>query len=299
MSRKQKVIILGVVLLLLIVPTLGRFIYNELNDVYFRAQNFYFQSDKLKEEKATYQVNNYNGVDQYNVLINLNSFKNELLRSDTDISYDIEYTCSAKAICSTSKDDGIIFSTVNNDDFTISVIPDQQLVENDVIWIDVTATSSSPYIKEISAIFVLKVGYFGLSHEIIDSEFSPYLELKVTNTLDYYNVIQAFDSYQIDDRINISTYQALSQANKDKCVSSYIVLSFDPNLILVDMTSPTYLVSSNITTTTLSGFQYVNGFEFELDAQDSVLVRFYKKNNLLDYTFPIVNPSSIVSVVYQ
>ncbi len=298
-SKKNIIILLFAVFLLIISPTLGRFIYFEVRDIYFRVQNFYFESDKLKVNKATYQVNNYNGVDSYNVVINLNSFKNNLQKATMDIAYEITFTCSNKAICDVDKDDGIIYSSNNMDTITITITPNQQLNNNDIIWMDVVAKSTSPYVKEISAIFILRVGFLGLSHEIADEVGSPYLEVKVANTLEYYRVIEAFGSYNVEDRINRSTYLTLSETDKQKCVSSFVNLSFDPDLIVIDMTGEIYLRSTNQTTQSIGGHNYLNGLTFRIDAQDSVIIRFYKKNSQQNYTFPIINPTSIVAVTYN
>lgn len=298
--KKHKVLVFLILIpFLVLVGTFGRFVYNEIQKHYFNSKNFYFESDKLKTELATYQINNYNGVDNYNISINLNSFKNNILKATSDINYEITYTCSTNANCNLSKTDGIIYSSANSDNFIATIAPNVQLHDKDVIWIEIHAKSTFPYEKELSARFVLKVGYYGLSHSIEDESSSPYLELKITNTLDYYVVLNAFGTYNVNDKIDISTYLSLTPTNQAKCASAIIKLDFDPNLVLFDITSEAYDDALVTNTVNIGGFDYINSVTFKMDAVSSQIVRFYKKNSSLDYTYPIINPTSIIIVTYN
>lgn len=280
------------------ISTFGRFVYNEIKKNFFLTQNFYFNSDKLKETQANYIVNNYNGVDNYDIIINVNSIKNNLLKTTQDISYNISFSCSSNANCSSSKPNGVIYEATGKDFFVMTLSPNVALVNGDSLEIVITASSTDPYEKTISAKFKLIVGNYGLSYEIKDEPNSPYLELKVTNTLDYYKVLQAFGSYAVGTQLDLDTYLALSQANKDKCASAIINLSFNPTIILFDNVND---ISDDIissTTIPILGNNYINALSFKLDAISSIIVRFYKKNAVNNYTYPIVNPTSIVTVTY-
>lgn len=297
--KKNKFIFITLIVFSMIfVTTFGRFVYIEVKNHFISTRGFYFESDKLRTVKAVYQVSNYNGVDNYNVTINLNSFVNNLKKANVDIEYELSYSCSAKATCGLSKNGGIIYAASNSDNFTATIAPTAILNDKETIWIDIVATAKEPYTKTISATFILKVGFFGLSHEIVDSVGSPFFELKITNTLDYYTILEAFGSYSINDRIDIPTYLALPLVDKNKCASSRVDLDFDPNLLLMDMTNPAYLSSFTTTTTNISGHDYINSIHFKIDSNSSLVVRFYKRNAGLNYTYPIVNPSSIVNVTY-
>ena len=74
--KKRILIVLIILLCLPISFTLGRFVYNKVLDLYFTSKNFFFESDKLTVDGAVYSLDYWNGVDPYNVVINLNSFKN-------------------------------------------------------------------------------------------------------------------------------------------------------------------------------------------------------------------------------
>ncbi len=296
--KKNKYISLIILVFLLgIITTLGRFVYNEVKKNIFHSKNFYFESDKLRETYTLYQIDNYNGVDTYDILINVNSIKNNKIISDSDIQYNISYSCSSKANCSSSKNSGIILKTVGTDYFTISLSPNTTLQDGDSISVDITADATSPYEKSLQARFMLVVGNYGLSHEINDEVNKTYIELKITNTLDYYKVLETFANYQVGDKIDIVTYMSLSEADKAKCASAIVNLAFNPNIIVFDNATGVHGLI-NQTTTTIGGFDYINGLSFKIEPISSVIVRFYKKDSQQNYTYPIVNPTSIVTVTY-
>lgn len=299
--NKANKIILGIILILLLVTfssTLGRFIYKELRNSYFNTKNFYFESDKLKETQARYEITNYNGVDTYSTTINMNSIKNNKVKSDNDIAYDLRFTCSSNANCSISKESGTIYATSNNDSFTITMTPNTNLKDNDSIYMTVYAKSSSPYVKEISASFVLKVGKSGLSYEISDNTNDIYMELKITNTLDYYNVLESFGTHNVGDKIDMITYLGLSDANKSKCASAIVSLDFDPNLLRLDMTNTSYLNNISSGVEAIGGYNYLNKFSFKIDAISSVIIKFYKIDTTNNYTYNGIG-NSIVKVTFS
>lgn len=298
-NHKISLMILIILLSIPIMTSLSRFIYSELKDTFFNSKKFYFSSDKLGEEMLRYQIDNWNGVDPYNITINMNSFKNNLVTSNTDITYDISYNCSSNITCSVSKNTSVIYSATNTDQFTINTVPNTKLNDGDSIWIEVEATSTSPYIKTLSARFVINVGYYGLSYEISDNENDLFLELKITNTLDYYEIKESFDNYSVGDKIDIQTYLNLIDEKKKKCASATVNLKFNPNDLLIDMTSNAYLKSKVKTTTLINNYDYINGITFYIDAISSEYIRFYKTNISKNYTYPNDNNESIINVEFN
>lgn len=298
------ILILFLVAFFSIGMTFGRYAYKHIRDFYLMSKKFYFNSDMLDVDSAYYEIDNWSGVDTYSITINMNSLDNNRRGSEVDIAYDIQFTCSSNIICESvdDKSSGVIYQESHTDDFTINMTPREgvNLEDGDSIWLEVTTKSTSPYKKTLSGKFVIVVGMYGLAYEIDDSVNSPYLEVRITNTLDYYKVIEAFDNYQIGDKIDISTYQNLSDTDKLKCTSSVIHLSFDPRYVLLDMTSHAYLNRYTIGTTTMDdGYEYVNDIIFGIDALSSYIVKFYKVDDSIDYTYPLVNDSSIVTVSFE
>ena len=63
-KRKILFIILGLSIITIGI-TYGRYIYNDIKDYYLASKSFYFNSDKLTTERAIYQIDNWSGVDSY------------------------------------------------------------------------------------------------------------------------------------------------------------------------------------------------------------------------------------------
>ena len=292
---KKKILIVLIILLCLPISfTLGRFVYNKVLDLYFTSKNFFFESDKLTVDGAVYSLDYWNGVDPYNVVINLNSFKNNELKSTSDVTYEINYTCSSEIICNTTKDKGTIYSDTNTDSLTITMTPNSIFKDGDSVVLKVEAKSLSPYEKTLSAEFELVVGKYGLSHEIVDSRNNVYMELKITNTLDYYTVKESFDGYSVGDRISSDDYASLSVQNKEKCASAIITLKFNPDVIYTDNNNTTFLNSYNVKTEKIDGFDYINKFTFKMDSTSSTVVKFYKKDVTKNFT-----GTNVISVSYD
>ncbi len=297
--KKSVYVFIAVGLVLIILgSTYGRYIYLELKEYYLSTKNFYFNSDKLTVDRAIYQVENWSGVDSYNISINLNSYKNNLEVCDSDITYELTYFCSNNVNCHLSKEGGTIFTATNTDNVVATLTPITSLSEGDTAFIEVTAQSTAPYRKTIKARFILNVATVGLSYEIEDKVNRPYLNFNITNTLDYYTIVTPFGSYNAGDKIDISTYSNLSNENKLKCKSALITLTFDPNTVVLDMTSEYYLNATNYTTTTINGNEYINSITFNVEAISSAQVKFYKIDATRNYTYPITNNSSIISFSY-
>ena len=280
--------------LITISVSFGRYIYSKVLDLYFMTQNFYFESDKLKSNNAKYSLDYWNGVDPYDIVVNLNSFKNDKLKSSADIEYEISYECPSNLICSSSKEGGVISGSSNTDSFVFTMTPNAIFNDGDSTTVKISASSKKPYVKTISASFTFKVGKYGLGHEISDSSGNPYLNLKVTNTLDSYFVKEAFGDYSFHDSISVETYLSLSSENKKKCASAVITVSFDPNHLKIDNTATDYLKAYNIETQEIDGFDYVKKFTFDMDSSISDVIKFYKDDKSIDYS-----GTNAISVTYD
>ena len=296
--KKQQVIILLVLALCFItlISAFGRYVLNGINNFFVRTKEFYFYSDKLKESLAIYQIDNWTGVDPYTITVNMNSMENNLKKATYDIGYGIAYECTSNATCQLSKTSGVISADTNSDYFNLIITPNTGLQTGDKVTVQITATSTAQYTKTLKARFTLVVGKESLSYEIVDSSSSQYLDLNITNTLSYYKVQTAFDSYNVGDKIDVDTFLNLSNENKEKCYSALITLEFDPKEILLDMTNTNYLNAINTTTTNIDGSNYINSMTFKVEPISSAVVRFYKVDVNKDYTYPIINSKSIIKV---
>lgn len=296
--KKQQILIIFILILcfIAITSTFSRYVLNSINNFFVRTKDFYFFSDKLKEQRAVYQIDNWSGVDPYTITINMNSMENSLKKVDYDVDYQIEYTCTSNATCQISKTEGTIKSDTNTDFFNVVITPNTTMDTGDRVTVSIKAISNSKYKKTLEGLFTLVVGKEQLSYEIVDSAQSQYLDLNITNTLSYYKVQEAFGTYKVDDKIDIDTYLALEDTDKSKCYSALITLKFDPNVVLLDMTNTNYLNATNVTTKEINGSNYINSLTFKVEPISSTVVRFYKVDITQDYTYPITNATSIISV---
>ena len=302
-KKKLLCLYLIVFFLLPIGYTFARYAYTEIKTYFLKTRKFYFNCDKLSERGSVIEMTNWSGVGQYSITFNLNSYSNSLLSSDEDINYNIQYTCSNNVVCSieNNKTNGTITTQTKTDSFTIviTVPTETTLHDKDRVELHVTASSTSPYEKTLVGTFRLVVGYYGLSHEIEDSRNNPYLNVRITNTLDYYVVREAFSGYAVNNQIDIPTYQALSNNNKEKCASAIVTLTFDPTKILLDMTSQEYQEAESVVKQTINNHEYIKSISFKIDVLSSKQIKFYKIDTTKDYTYPNNNNNSIVNVSYS
>ncbi|MDD3453841.1 MAG: hypothetical protein PHN42_06185 [Bacilli bacterium] len=286
-SRKKILIIITTSTFLLVIlynTSFGRYILNKVNDYILQSKKFYFNSTVLSPSNKTYSITNWDGVNSYTLTIDVNSKKNELISTDGDIEYDINVSCPTSVMCSLSKENGIIYKDAKTDSYVITITPIDNFDVGDEVVIQTSATSTSPYEKTMSATYKVGVENYGFSYKITDSVGSKYLTLELTNSKPYYEVITAFDAYQIGDNISSSTYEQLTEAKKANCVSSRVIIDFDPNLILLDLTNENYLNKISYNTQAINTHLYVNNFVFDMKATTNTKINFYKVDVNADYT---------------
>lgn len=290
------IIFIIIAILISIISVLARYIKNNISNFFFESKEFYFYSDKLTLDGAIYQIDNWSGVDDYNITINMNSMKNNLKKTSYDIGYKVSYNASEKVICQLSKTEGIISSQTNTDSFNLNITPNAIFKNGDSITVEIIAISTGEYEKELKATFKLVVGQENVTYEIEDKVNNPYLELNITNTKSYYLVREAFGGHAIGERISINDYLNLSEEDKNKCYSAEVTITFNPNEILIDSTDKNYLKSKSLGYLNLNGYNYVNKIVIEIEALSSENIRFYKKDKTKDYTYPIINSNPIVNI---
>ena len=286
-------------LLIIIVPTYGRYVGKELKDYYLISKNFYFNADKLEPNSIVYQIENWSGVDSYDVTFNLDSYRNNTVYSTTDIEYEIMYSCSSNVSCTINKTNGIIYAAKHTDSFIITINPIRPLEDGEKATIEVQAKSTSPYEKTLKGKFNVVVGKMGLSYEILDEKDSTYFEVAITNTLDYYIARETYDKYEKGTKIDINTYLGLPDSEKQYFASSIVTIDFSPLEALLDMTSSAHLDAVKTNTTVIDNNNYINNVSFKVDALSSYRVKFYKVDSNKDYTYPFENNESIVDVTFD
>ena len=296
MKRTKIIIILLIIVLLLPVGiTFSRYVLENVKNYLMEANNFFFNSDKLVDGGIRYEINNWGGSSNIPIEFVLNNHKNNILTSDADIEYSIELEYDNTSIaCSLSSNSGVIQRAEKTDEFELIITPLRPYNDGESVSVKVTATSSSPYEKKLSATFVVIVGRRGVDYEIRDSANSAYLMFNITNSLDTYKVIEAFGDYQVNHILTTNEYLELSDTNKAKCASIVVTLTFDPSVIILDTTSDV-LKKATYTTTLYNGINYINSITFGVDVMTSEEIRFYKRNKSINYTYPSGGNTSIIN----
>lgn len=316
--------------------TFSRYVYAIVRSYYLSAKNFYFNSDKLRsEELAKFEINNWSGKQEYEIAISLNSRKNNLEFANTDIDYTVycNYTIykangnqhpnqnlinlefpprKPDTIKQVTKDNDVYqsfsgtvrTSAQNRDNFRIRLDPvlgiqDDDFQTGDYIIVNIIAEATAPYKKELRGQFKIIVGELGMNYVIEDKPYQPYCEVRVTNTLDSYRVHQAFGTHSVGDVLSIEDYLGLPDTDKVNCHSLKVNMNFDPNFVVMDTTSGVYIQAAKegkITNVKKGSYDYVNSIEFNMDAEESKVVKFYKIDPSKDYSYPF-GPSSTNSIV--
>ena len=304
MKRNMKISFKTIILILIILIvsfgiTFSKFIKEEFHSYFLNAKHFYFTSNRLKKNNPTYLVNNWSGVGAFDISFDLLSTKNSLVYTDYDIPYEVSVQCPNDVNCTLDKTSGTVYkaSLTHSDTVTLSVNPTRSYDEGDRLQIKITASSTAPYTETISATFEYVVGKKGITYEIEDEANRPYMVLKITNAITYCKVIQAFGSYQVNQLIDNSVYRGLSAADKAKCVGESITLDFDPNVVILDTTS-NIVNTATIGNTNISGVDFVSRLNFYIEPVSTMAIKFYKKNTANNYTYPVNNNNSIITVTY-
>lgn len=248
----------------------AKYVYNVIHEHYLSSKDFFFSSDKLNINHSEYEItNNWSGAEPYVITVNMSSKKNDMSYTEADIDYSITYTCSDNVQCTLNKETSTIVGTknsgVNEDYFTISISPNgvTALGEGEKAWVDITATATSPYTQTLSGKLILEVGSADLTYEIIDAVNQPYLTVNITNS---------------------------------QSVGADVTLKYDPEVVLLDMTSRFRLSSSADETKELNGYAYLKSITSHVESLSTTTVRFYKKDATQDYTY---SPGSGVTPVIQ
>ena len=295
MKRRRLLFLLILIVLLLPVGiAFSKYVTTTIKNYIMEANNFFFNSDKLVQGGTTYGINNWGGAGNVEIQFQLNNHKNNILTSDSDISYTLTTSCDSSVTCNLSANSGVIYKAEKTDNLTLTVTPLRPFNDNESVTVSVTATSSSPYVKTLSATFVITVGKRGVSYEITDKVGSPYFMFKITNALDTYKVVTAFSGHNVGDTLTTAEYLALSPQNQANCASVVITLTFDPQYVLLDTTSD-IMKNATYSVSQYQGVDYISSITFNIDALTSMDIRFYKRNSSLNYTYPITNNTSIVT----
>lgn len=297
--RKLSVIVCCLLIFVLLISvTYGKYIYNIIDSYILETKGMYFNSTVLGVNVKEYRINNWDGVNDYPITVDLNNRKNSLKKTNSDIEYTIKVTCPETLVCTASKNGDILRKTSDYDSFEMTVDPIAVFSEGDTVEALVEVTSSYPYKKTLSARYTLSVDTVNFSYNIEDAPKNNFLTLNITNSNTFYEVETAFGSYSVGDYIDLDDYALLSDADKEKCFSAIVTVNFNPSELQLDMTANSYLhrIANSQKLVAVSGHNYVYEYQFKIPATSSEKIIFYKSDNTQDYTYPNINNYEAINV---
>lgn len=274
--NKLKVsIVIILIVLLFAITVFGRYIYNNAREAYLTAKQFYFTSNILTSGSTSpYQYNNWGGVDVYAIEFDLYSYNNKLSKLDYDLDYTVTCTTSDtdKIKCTINSYDENASSTItgtipvetNTSRVIVFVTPIGDLDIDDTVTVEVTASTEVPYQKTISRKFNLNI-----------------------------------------ETQNENTYSIQDVANRDYAIlelvcandtGTEVTLEFDPSKLRLDLNDEIYLNKKSIETSTIDGKQYVKKIVFDMMAESTKHVKFYKVDKAQNYTYPGVQATTPINV---
>lgn len=297
MDKQKKKLYIAIFIALLMTfvfsnRSLSRYISTTIGNYILESQNFYFNSTLLDTNTPTHSVTDWDGVNAYPILIDVNNKKNDLVSTKSNITYNITVECPNTVVCTTDKQSSVIQHDVKTDSYYITVTPLQAFQAGQTVTVKTTATSTFPYTKAISCNYIVGVTNYGFSYQELDQANQKYVELKLTNSKPFYTVTTAFGNYNVNDSVSVAQYEQLSAADKAKCLGARVTLSWNPNYVLVDSNDTTFINNfSNVTFQTIDGYTYANGITFEMGATSNEKILFYKVDPSQNY-----NNGNIVTV---
>lgn len=259
-----------IVLFVLNITGFARFVYNSIRDRYLASKAFYFSSDLLTTSTKDYTYNNWDGYGVYEIKVNLYSKNNDLQVFEEDLGYNLkvdfpeELNCkigdggswaadpepeSEEPLIVNQTSAGVISSSTNEEEITIFVkARGGALTKNSTHSVTVTAYTTDPYRKTISATFKLKIS--DVAYKIQDEAYREYLLLNVRN---------------IEDNTSRITVQIK-----------------DSNLRL-DMTEEIVRDAKGMTTASETDLN-IKKITFEIPKESSKTIKFYKTNINSNYS---------------
>ena len=240
----------------------SRYVKEIVQVYYLRTKDFYFNSDKLTIVGKTYEINPWGGTTSYDIPVGMNSLLNSIKGASSNILYTVSCTADSRVDCyidtpGTTSMDRTLNSESHVDNFNVTVKPKTgvTLADGDRIRVDIRAEATSPYSEVLEATFYLVVGNYGLNYEIEDVPGRIYFDCIITNTL---------DTTTAKVKLSISDISKVS-------------IDMDNNILSAQTTTTT--------TTTYNGYNYIDTITFNIAPKSSWMVRYYKSNPNLNYSF--------------
>lgn len=263
-SKRTNIILLLILFFVIVYLTprflsAAKYVYNVIHEHYLSSKDFYFKSDKLSINHTEYEItNNWSGAETYTIPVNMSSKENDMSYTESDIEYTITCQCSDNITYTLSKTSGTIVGSlnggVNEDYFSVDINPANNvaLSEGEMAWVEITATSTSPYSQTLTGKLIVEVGSSEISYEIIDAANQPYLTVNITNS---------------------------------QSIGSNVTLSYNPQIVLLDMNDRFYLNSVSNSSQQINSYTYLNSITSFVNSLSTTTVKFYKIDATQNYSY--------------
>lgn len=216
-----------------VVYTKAKYKANNYNAYVQNSEYFYFESDILTEKGNTISFADWNGQGEYDIKFNLYNYQDLLRKNNINTEYEIETTVSTNNATTTATSTTYINNENNTKGTLVGknsstdnvVIKLNNLKETDSpIEVKVTATSTYPYSKTISAVF-----------EINKSTEKDY-EVNVKDLGDYANLLIKTNSFNNklkitfnSDILKLTAFNLKRDLTSDELAGKYVILDVTEN----------------------------------------------------------------------
>lgn len=237
MKRRKKrlkinpIFIISLIIILALGYSFAKYIIEDRSIHIQSAQQFYFNSDVLKEENTEYILKDWDGKSEYKLKINLKNYEDNLRNTNEDIIYEFQTSCNNPDIAITTSIDNktksLTGKTNSEEIINININPKKIFTKEDYVEIDVSAIAQIPYEKTISAKFKIYVqDIINYKTNLIDSIGSEYATLNI-------------ETYNNNQRLTISYDNAktILDMNNEIFKETTITQQGNKNNILITLNS--------------------------------------------------------------
>ena len=169
--------------------TFAKYVFDRTYDNYLLSKDFYFESNILSRVGNEYSTDDWDASSVYDISFQLNNFIDDLRWTSENVPYNISVDCDpsvAGNVSCTTSNGTINYSSLNGTTNIVHILlsnPNNLEFDNDdYVDMSITATSTSPYRKSITASIRIGVNYNGITYVIKDNADQKYFDLMLANS---------------------------------------------------------------------------------------------------------------------
>lgn len=289
--NKLKVGILVFIFLIFLLTVTGftRFVYNGIRDKYLTSKKFYFTSNLLEMNGARHNYDNWDGIGIYDFELELYSKINDLQKLEEDLEYTIMVNFPDEVNCAINETDFQQPTIVKDADGEERKVVTKPISKNSTIFAKIDGEynnrdTAKIYVKAIDDATIFENG------KTIDIEVTAYTTEPYRKSITATFRIKISTSYKVQDAVG-QKYAILTVRNTSTIPQDMTIKISNPNKFLFDMNDDAYVykkgynylndtILGNSTSSSSSTTRYGNLSEvtFEIPAESSKMIKIYKTN---------------------